>query len=77
MLSENSIIAECHDQGLLLTQKAKEPARYRGATMIYDFSAAQFIFVEDFKDGGVAKGYYFGGTTYEVASEPEHIKEAE
>lgn len=77
VLSENSIIAECHDQGLLLTQKAKEPARYRGATMIYDFSAAQFIFVEDFKDGGVAKGYYFGGTTYEVASEPERIKEAE
>lgn len=29
------------DQGLLLTQNAKEPARYRGATMIYDFSAAQ------------------------------------
>lgn len=45
--------------------------------IIHNGYSAKFIFVEDFKDGGVAKGYYFGGTTYEVASEPERIKEAE
>jgi hypothetical protein len=77
VLQEGSLMAECRDKGLLLTHKINKPARYKGATMIYDFASAQFIFVEDFKDEGVVNGCSFGGNTYEVAKESERVKDAE